>query len=548
MNKIKPYLPPVIVVVTALVIRVIYSGFPRTIWGDEPFYLWLGRNWFRGDGYRLTFTDHWDYHHTPGYPLITAILDLLTGDLARASEWSYILFGALLALAIYGLAARIYGWRTGLAAGLIVALAPATALMPLFWGTMTEPPYLALAFTGIYFAHRTYTRFRWLDIVLAAVFLALSYYVRPESIVFLGAMGLILGLKAISSPPRLRRLAYPALLGLVFILILFPYLLRVRQATGTWTVSQKVGAHFATASGLATGRFQQFDLETWGLDSTGDNVRFFSTETADASALAFIMADPIGYVKVIYGNTLKLLELLISPRLLPAFALPFIGLGLFARAWNRRRAWDELFLVATMLTGLSFVFFFVQERYIVPLLPALFIWFGHGLMAAGGWLADTVISLRQKTGQAEIDNPRQNRALLWLPLTLLALFMLGYTPRQVTAATNPGSTRPAHDLASAQLRGIVQPDDIVMSRYVSIPFEAGAEWIPTPAADLDAVMRYARLHGADYWAIDAIEAEVLRPQFAPLIDDAAHPPAGLEFVAEVDDGAGPVVVYRILSD
>jgi hypothetical protein len=447
----------------------------------------------------------------------------------------------LLVLIIYALAKRIYGWRSGFAAGVIIALAPATAIMPLYWGTMTEIPYWALAFTGVYFAHRAFRQFRFRDVIIAGLFLALSYYVRPEAIIYLGAMGLVLGIRALAQPPRLRRLAYPALLGLAFLLTIFPYLFQVRQVTGTWTISQKVGAHFATAAGLASGRFQQFDIETWGLDSSGEEVRFFSTETADASASAYIASDPIGYIRTIYENTAGLLRLLISSHLLPAFALIFLGLALFRKSWSRTRSWDELFLIATLLPGLSFVFFFVQERYIAALIPTLFIWFGHGIMASGDWLVGT--------GQQLLPEKHAQRAglrhLIWLPMIVLALFMLFYAPRQVATATNPGSTREVHDLAAASVAPQIRPDDIVMARYVSIAFHAGADWIPTPAAEVDAVLAYAQRKGADYWAIDGFEAQTLRPQFTALIENPDNPPPGLEFVAEVEDETGSVFIYRI---
>ncbi len=541
MTKIKRYLPPTILAILTLVSRFIYSGFERTVWGDEPFYLWLGRNWFHGDGYNFAFTGHWDYHHTPGYPFITGVLALLSGDMQRASEWSYIGASILLVLIIYALAKRIYGWRSGFAAGVIIALAPATAIMPLYWGTMTEIPYWALTFTGVYFAHRAYRHFRFRDVIFAGIFLALAYYVRPEAIVFLGAMGLVLGIRALSQAPRLRRLAYPAVLGVVFLLAIFPYLYQVRQVTGTWTISQKVGAHFATASGLASGRFQQFDIETWGLDSSGQEVRFFSTETADASASSFILSDPIGYARTVYENSIGLLRLLISPHLFPAFALIFLGLAWFRKSWNRSRTWDELFLIATLLPGISFVFFFVQERYIAALIPTLFIWFGHGIMESGDWLVGTSEHLLPEK-HAHWSGLKR---LIWLPLILLALFFLLYTPRQVATATNPGSTRGVHDLAAATLAPAIEPDDIVMARYVSIAFHAAADWVPTPAADVDAVLAFARRKGADYWAIDEFEAHTLRPQFAPLFDNPTKPPPGLQFVTQVEDETGSVVIYRI---
>lgn len=537
MTRLNHLLAPLGLALTTFLARFLFSGYDRIVWGDEPFYLWLGRNWLAGRGYSFAFTGHFDYHHTPGYPLIGGLLARIVGDLGRASEWSHILFGVLLTLAIYALARRIYGPRSALAAGGLVALAPATALMPLFWGTMTETPYLALVYTGVYFAHRTYHRFDWRHSLLAGLFLALAYYVRPEGIVYLGAMGLILGLRALARPPRLRRLAHPALVGLVFLLLLLPYLVLVRQATGEWMVSQKVGAHFATAQGLSEGSHLRFDQETWGLDSSGQEVWFFSTETANASALAYIRNDPANYARVLYSNARKLLSQLIGPRLLPAFLLPFLVLALFRRAWDRKRLWDEGFLLITLLPGLSFILFLVLERYIVALIPTLFIWAGHGVVEAGAWLQETIRHLLP-------TRDRLARGLAWLPLALLLLFLALWTPRQ-TAIAYFGGASFNHKHAAAALAPEISPGDIVMSRYPAIAFHAGAEWTPTPAADLPAVLAYARHKGVAFWAIDAEEAAALRPQFLPLLERPDQAPPGLSHLAVIRQGDQAVALYRL---
>ncbi len=543
-----PWIPPIFLAALSFLVRWRYAGAERIVWGDEPFYMWLGRNWFRGEGYHLSFTSHWDYHHTPGYPFINAALTLITGDMKRASDWSFILFGVWLVLVIYFLVRRIYGEKSALAAGLLVALAPATALLPLYWGTLTEPPYWAFSFTGVFFAHRAFQRFRVRDVSLAGLFFALAYYVRPEAVVFLGAMGLVLGLRALTRPPRLRNLGYPLLLGVVFLLVIFPYLYRVHEATGVWTISQKVGANFATAEGLALGSFRQFDIETWGLDSTGLSVRFFSKEIAAASALDYILSDPIAYLKILYGNTLKLFSLLFNIHLFPWYLLIPLALGLFRHAWKRERAWNELFLASMLLPGLSFILFFVQERYIAVLVPVLFIWAGHGLIELGQWLHATLKNLLQPT-----PSPTRSSSLtqwaVWLPVGLLMIFFLVMTPRQADTAYLRGSARPVHLQAGNMLAPYIEPGDIVMSRYVAIAYHAGAEWVPTPAASIEEVLTYARHHRVKYWAVDGFEAHNLRPQFASLIDDPDNPPPGLELFLIVPDESGkePVVIYKVLS-
>jgi hypothetical protein len=82
----------------------------------------------------------------------------------------------------------------------------------------------------------------------------------------------------------------------------------------------------------------------------------------------------------------------------------------------------------------------------------------------------------------------------------------------------------------------------VLSRFPAIAFHAGIGWAPTPAASWPEVVTYAQRKGADFLSVDAHEAR-LRPQLAFLLDPA-QAPAELEYLTTVDDGTGPVVLYR----
>ena len=67
----------------------------------------------------------------------------------RASNIVYVVCGALLVLPVYALARRVYGVLPGMIAALLLALFPALAAAVLYWGTMTEPLYLLLIFSGL---------------------------------------------------------------------------------------------------------------------------------------------------------------------------------------------------------------------------------------------------------------------------------------------------------------------------------------------------------------------------------------------------------------
>jgi hypothetical protein len=107
------------------------------------------------------------------------------------------------------------------------------------------------------------------------------------------------------------------------------------------------------------------------------------------------------------------------------------------------------------------------------------------------------------------------------------------------------SFRPAHKAAGLWLRAHgVTGADVVMSRYPAIAFHAGAAWAATPAEEWPQVWQYAQAHSAGYLVVDRWEVERLRPQLSFLLDPAQAPPE-LRHLATLDDGAGPVVIYRI---
>jgi 4-amino-4-deoxy-L-arabinose transferase-like glycosyltransferase len=162
----------------------------RIVWGDEPFYLWLGRNWLTGRGY--SFTGYSDVHHTPLYPVLTGLFYLVTHNLELASDLCYLLFGILLVVPIYLLAREMYGRSVGYASAALVAIYPAIAVAPFFWGTLTEPPYYFFIYSGLFAALLALRRDKSWAYALAGGCFGLAYLTRPEAVAYLGVVGVVL--------------------------------------------------------------------------------------------------------------------------------------------------------------------------------------------------------------------------------------------------------------------------------------------------------------------------------------------------------------------
>ena len=537
----------------------------RVVWGDEPFYLWLGHNWFEGRGY--SFTGYSDVHHTPGYPFLSAVFHLLTGNLESASDVSYVLFGTLLMLPLYGLARRIFSRQVGYIALLLAAVYPALTGTILFWGTMTEPPYYFFAYAALFALLVGMERRRAWAVFLAGLAAGAAYIVRPEGVAYLSILLFYLVVIRLFEKRLLtKRTALELLCLLVgFALIFMPYMTYVRLETGAWMVSEKAGVTFLTSWRLAYGDTVAFDKSTWGLDSTGLEVFFFSRESYHVSMTEIILQDPVEFARLVYQNIITFLAQAFTLRMFPYFFLPLVGLGLFGTAWERARAKREFLLLLSLLPVMAFLAFFIQERYIAALLPALILWLAAGLVKLGEWVAATaqlLFPLREKAGM-RVESRHKVSPLpstlsplgrggdawrrwgTWLPTLLVVAFLLVSLPR-VMNDTARGSFRFAHKTAGLwmELAGLTTQDTVIMARYPAIAFYADAKWEPTPNATWPEVLRYARHVGADYFALDSGEVEKLRPQLAFLMDEARIPPE-LELV-HVDTSEGErLMIYRI---
>jgi len=482
------------------------------VWGDEPFYLWLGRNWLTGQGY--TFTGYHDVHHTPLLPLLSGLLYLVTGDLETASNLLYIVCGALLAVPVYLIAREMYARRVAVMASILVSVWPALTVAVLYWGTNTEPLYLLLVYSGI-FCGLLALRERGLGAyALTGGCFALAYLTRPEAIGYLLVVLAFIALVRLAERRLFTRLILVGLaLILVGYLVLFlPYAYYVRQHTGQWMVSEKAGVTYVTSKSLAYGDTVTFDKLTWGLDSSGQEVYFFSPESYNVSMMQVIAQDPADFARLVYINVRRFADSLLAVRMFAYWLVPLVAVGWLRRPWTTDRLKAEMYLLAAISPVLGFLIFFVQDRYIAAMLPGLIIWVANGIKELQDWLLETAEKLKNN-GMIIV---RWRLVVLTVPFLLLMGF-LAYTVPDVVGTAHSGSWRPEHKSVGIWLRQNTPSGGVLMSRYPAIAFYANKRWVATPNAPVSDVLRYASGKGVTYWVVDERETVKLRPQFAQLL-------------------------------
>jgi len=534
----------ILALLTALgvVVRLASTSHPRVVWGDEPYYLWIGQSLWAGAG--LNAMGYSAAHFPPLFPALAGGLARLTGSLLSASNLIFVLSGALLAIPLYALARAIYGQTAAWMVGLTVALYPALTTGVLAWGTMTEPLYLLWVGIAIYALFQALDQqpLRWRDFALLGVALGLAYLTRTEALVFMAAaFGLLLVVRLLRRDRLAPLLGRLLLAGLAFLLVASPYLLYMRSSTGRWSLTGAAGMAFETMTGLAENDPAEFDRATWGLDPASGEVFLFAPSSEGESLAATVLADPLATLRRLRSGLSAAAITFFSIKLLPLALALTAALGLFGQPWRPPRLRGELALLASLAAPLAYLPFFVQERYLAGLLLPAMVWIGAGMWMLGLWLAGTAENLLGRPLSAAMQ-----RAALAAPALLLAVLLVALGPRVWVTMQRTHSFQPGHLAAAAALREQGAPADaVVMSRYPAIAFHAGTRWAATPAEEWPAVLRYARQYGARYLAIDGWEAQ-LRPQLAFLMDPSQAPPE-LRHVATLTSGNDPVVIYEFVQ-
>ena len=142
------------IVVAAVALRVAFLTLPRVVRWDEAAHQLIANSLLAGRG----FSELAGARDVQQGPMV-AYLSLPGVALGLPVPWAtagvaYAVLGSLLPLPVYGVGRRLYNRRVALLAALFVAFYPSLVAGPLYWGTMTEPPYLLFIFSGLYCACR----------------------------------------------------------------------------------------------------------------------------------------------------------------------------------------------------------------------------------------------------------------------------------------------------------------------------------------------------------------------------------------------------------
>ncbi len=385
---------------------------------DEAAYLAIARNLLAGNGYR-ELVGAVDLQQPPMVAILAMIGLALHLPLAwAASGPAHLLLGSLVVLPMYGLGRELYGPRVGLMAALLGAIYPALAVSPLYWSTMTEPPYVLFILAGLYATLRcaqslggqTATAGRplgWAALMGGAF--GLGYLVRPESLVYLAMMLVYLGIVWFASghhqPSKV--LASAGIAVAITVLLALPYVLYLHRATGLWLASGKQGVSMDISWAYANDSQAMHDKAAASLDPSGKEILWLSPEGFQKTLTGWIAEDPRRFAVLVQTNIRNTWHALFHEDLFTPWIVALMALGLFGQAWTRPRLRRELVLLLALVPLAGLWVFFVLSRFLAVDVAIGLIWAAAGLAQLSRWAGDTGKNLLTKASTTRPTSGRR---------------------------------------------------------------------------------------------------------------------------------------------
>ncbi|MCX5752748.1 MAG: glycosyltransferase family 39 protein [Candidatus Krumholzibacteria bacterium] len=504
----------------ALLFRLAFLSAPRVLTGDEGHYAeslfrFLHGNFLEG------VSDYWSFL----YPFAAIPFGYLAHDAETGLRLLSAVSGAALVIPSFMIARRLWGSRAAAFAGLFIVLQP--NLISFSTAAITESLYSLLALFALYLFLRGMDKRGLRAFAAAGAVLGLAYLVRPESIAVLALFVIsTLALKGNAGPGAslAARMRSSIVMVVLFAVMLVPYFLLVRAATGSWTAGSKAAVNLS--SPLIWQDSPAREEYVYSLNDGGTARRIDDLSRESALKIFWRQKGAIasGYPAKM-GAGIGLLPLLLSS----PFLLLLVPLGIFGRKWRREDRGAELLLL--MFGLLPFVFyplFRVELRYLVPYLPIYLLWAGAGCGVLLDWFAAQVSARRAASA------------------ALAAVVFLSLVPYTVHRYAVTGKSQPLEWKEIGRwIGGKESPVPRILAQSgCSISYYAGnPEATFIPWTDPAGLVRYTRFHRYEYLVVDEEYFRAARPTLRAILDD---PPPGLEALGEFKSGTGErILIYRV---
>ena len=509
------WLPAAILSCVAIVLRLLVATRREGIEIDGITYL-LNAQAMTGDWQAVNLL------HPPLYSMLLALVHPLWSDAEWGARVVSAVAGGLWVWPALWLASETTTAKVQWPVGLLVALFPSA--VDASTRVLSESLFglcLAVFLVGLV---RTLKTQSLPAAGLSGVAGGLATLTRPEGMAYLPFAWGMLALSAVLCIPRDRWRHVMITAGVVtatWVLAVLPYAMAIKQQTGQWHWSGKVGVTLRWAESVGQERPQVF-LE--------HEVQGARHEDLPQSIGGYVLSHPLESVQRVAMN-LHLMDKYVVPGLMHSGGLALVMIGFVClRLRPAADSW-EWFLGASLLPLAGFLLFVVEVRYFVSATPVLCIIAAIGLARV------------RRLGQPD----ELGAGLSRMGLILLVVVLVSFVPWLVRPwfRQDPSAVEKA---AGVWLRHAEGRGAVLVGRYPRVAYYAEATAVPFPVRPLDGLLEEARKQGGRFLIADSVILPNTRPDLLMLTAGSSGR-TDLEPIHIEEDRAGRrVVVYRIHAE
>lgn len=451
-------------------------------------------------------------HFSPLLPLLMAGVSFFLHDVVRSGYVVVVLFGSLITVPTYLLGKELFNEKVGLGAAALLAVIP--LFVDYSSRLYSESVFIFFLMMTLYFAWKMLSRPNIFSALMAGLSLGLFYLGTPSAVFyFLVIMVLILAVGI--RQKTLRSMVTPLAIFLVaFLIFAVPYILFLHSVSGGWTYTGKKADEqiFAATRHL---KYGTVEWEKEALTLTDDGRAAWLNRAGGQDLISFFIHEPRVAADVFVSQTNILYSELLA-KIIPLWLLPLAGLGLFASAWDKRRALATGYLLVMMTPILVILAMYVTDRFFLPFLPLGLILVSLGWMKLNDWAGDTVSLCFQGA-----TKDRLMKLFPWIIGTLVLVPVLIFAAANVARQEYETQYREAGEW----VRSDTGADKRIMTLWeTSSAYYAGGVAVILPYADYDHMTAYAAANDVDYLVVGQQPLQNLRPELAKSLSvEASHP-------------------------
>ncbi|MCL5883462.1 MAG: glycosyltransferase family 39 protein [Actinobacteria bacterium] len=498
----------------ALAIRALAALKRPMIELDEAVYARMAENLAAGKG-PLDLMEFSRVFFSPLYPLFVAGVAVVFRSYVLSGYIVAVVFGSLMVIPTFLLGREFVNERAGLMAAALLAVFP--IFVDYSSKLYNESVYIFFLLFGIYFGWHLLKNRRMTCGIMAGVSIGFAYLTNPTSVYY---VVIIAGLAVVITFFRGgwgTMLKSVSMLLVFFLIVAAPYLIFLHSEMGKWSFTGKditPAIHYYSAVHGLRYNTVEWEKDLYSLTNDGQEVRILRLDELPGINDRSVIRHPLTYIKI-FANQTNIFYTQELVQVFPLWLLPLLGLGLFARGWDRRRAVKVGFLLLMMVPALVIMAMYAHSRFFMPFVPLAIIWVAQGWQKLEEWGSDTIT--HSLAGPHEALWRRWAPWLIGTAVLLPLLIMSGVT---VARQSYPVEYKEA----GQWLRQEAGPGSRVMSRDSSVAYYSGGVSVILPYADYESTTHYARLKNVDYLVMADWDINNSRPDLAVLMqDDSQHP-------------------------